>query len=149
LEKNIRKFEEDQDANVKYIQNLMKLEVEKERLKSLKEVQDEKGIKKSNLMISKDDLGTIEESINAELDESRIKIPRDQALEESVFIDNNQLANQITLATKKGFALNLTRAPDLKETEINFNPRTLVSFNSRSDIGAKVLIDQLNSKGGE
>lgn len=30
LEKNIRKFEEDQDANVKYIQELMKLEMEKE-----------------------------------------------------------------------------------------------------------------------
>lgn len=30
LEKNIRKFEEDTDANVKYIQELMKLEMEKE-----------------------------------------------------------------------------------------------------------------------
>jgi hypothetical protein len=84
---------------------------------------------KTDTNLIKDDLGIIQEATQGELDASKGEISPINKVNDSAFIDK-ELTQQVTLATKKGFALNLTPAPYRSDSSIKFNPETLKEIGS-------------------
>lgn len=78
-------------------------------------------------------MGIIEEATfeQVDLDESKLEIsPIGKIDDESVINLSKEFKNQVTLATKKGFELNLTPAPDLIDNQIKFQPNSIGTYSS-------------------